>query len=656
MTLWLVIISVFCGCTAVENDGSSQPQSSQASVSSSRAEEIPDNKPALSGSTIFIYMCGSNLETKQGLAGKNIDELLKAEVGDDLHIVIQTGGAKTWRSHGIDATAAQRYEIKNGELRLLDTLTQLNMGEAQTLTDFLSWGQENYSADRNMLILWDHGGGSAKGVCFDENYSFDALSLSELHTALAQARLKTKFDIIGFDACLMASIETAAVVQNFAEYMVASEEIEPSGGWDYKALAESFAKETDSLEVGKTICDSFMEKCKKSNKDDISTLSLVNLSKLNPIFDHLDSLGKSLSEFVGKDNAFSKVISAAKRCEKFGYDSVFSGSSNMIDFLDFGKLVVLSDFDAYSKVYDIVEEAVVYSVRGEQRDNGGISFYYPIDYDEKEMTEYISLGISEPYNKFLSTYYLNAPDETIAFSDKGSVAKNEAFRVSLTPESVKYLSTVTYNLIEKDAGGTERILYSDFDIESDWDSLTFCSAFKGTRRLYNGHPICYTPVRMEETQVEYSAPISINGRKANMHYYCYPEIEADGRYYAPRNLSSMKENWLPNEFYNPWDGDIVQVAECLRRNGDEYIAEYGEEFEIREQEYEELFAEITEVPLTGSIYYYVFVATDIFGNTYYSDMATMKMKYTYDELLKNPLPDGEYAAKVTAIEPYSLAE
>ena len=212
-------------------------------------------------------------------------------------------------------------------------------------------------------------------------------------------------------------IETAAVVQNFAEYMVASEEIEPSGGLDYKALAESFAKETDSLEVGKTICDSFMEKCKKSNKDDISTLSLVNLSKLNPIFDHMDSLGKSLSEFVGKDNAFSKVISAAKRCEKFGYDSVFSGSSNMIDFLDFGKLVVLSDFDAFSKVYDIVEEAVVYSVTGEQRDNGGISFYYPIDYDETEMTEYISLGISEPYNKFLSTYYLIAPDETIAFSD-----------------------------------------------------------------------------------------------------------------------------------------------------------------------------------------------------------------------------------------------
>lgn len=629
------------------------------SILSACTKPKDDTSKLTEGRTLFIYMCGSNLETKQGLAGKNIDEILSANIGNDVDVVIETGGAQTWRSHDIDNSAIQRYEVKDGNLKLIETLDNANMGEAETLTDFLTWGQENYPTNHNMLVLWDHGGGSAKGVCFDENYGFDALTLPELKTAFDEAELNTKFDIIGFDACLMASIETAAVVQNFAEYMVASEEIEPSGGWDYKALAESFAKETDSLEVGKTICDSFMEKCKKSNKDDISTLSLVNLSKLNPIFDHLDSLGKSLSEFVGKDNAFSKVISAAKRCEKFGYDSVFSGSSNMIDFLDFGKLVVLSDFDAFSKVYDIVEEAVVYSVKGEQRDNGGISFYYPIDYDEKEMTEYISLGISEPYNKFLSTYYLNAPDETIAFSDRGSVAENGAFEVSLTKESAKYLSSVTYHLIEKDADGTERILYSDFDIESDWDSLTFRSDFKGTRRLYNGHPICYTPVRMEETQVEYSAPISINGRKANMHYYCYPKEAANERYYAPRNLSSTKENWLPNEFYNPWAGDTVQVAECLIRNGDEYIAEYGEEFEIPEMEFEEgemefeeLFAEITEAPLTGSTYYYVFVATDIFGKEYYSDMATLEMQYTYDELLNHPLPDGVFAGKVTKIEPY----
>ena len=627
-----------------------KPDAGQTTTSDTGGQEQPPE--LIDGRTLFIYMCGSNLETKQGLAGKNINEILTANTGD-LNIVIQTGGAKTWRSHEISSTAAQRYEIKNGELVLLDTLSQLNMGQSETLSEFLKWGQEKYRTKNNMLILWDHGGGSAKGVCFDENYSFDALTLAELKSAFENVGLYTKFDFIGFDACLMATIETADYIKDFARYLVASEEIVPSGGWDYKAVVESYSSKEDPTEIGKDICDSFMAKCEKSKKSDISTLSVIDLSGLDPIFERLDSLGRDLSEYVGKENAFSKVIAAAKRCEEFGYDSVFSGSSNMIDFLDFTKTLALSDFDEYAKAYEIVEAAVVYSVTGEERNNGGISFYFPIDFDEKEMREYVSLGVSEPYNAFLSTRYLNAPEQTVAFSDSGSVSENGAFRVSLTKESAKYLSSVTYYLIEKDADGTERILYSDFDIESDWDSLTFCSDFKGTRRLYNRHPICYTPVRMEETRIEYSAPISINGRKANMHYYCYPEKEANERYYAPRNLSRMVENWLPNEFYNPWEGDTVQVAEYLRRNGDEYIAEYGEEFEIRELEFEELFREITEAPLTGSTYYYVFVATDIFGNAYYSDMATLEMEYTYDELLDNPLPDGVFAGKVTNIGAYN---
>ena len=129
--------------------------------------------------TVFIYMCGSNLETKQGLAGKNIDEILTASVGDDVNIVIETGGAATWRSHNIDNNALQRYEVAGGSLNLIESLPNGNMGESETLGNFLKWGMENYPAEHNMLVFWDHGGGSAKGVCFDENYSFDSLSLAE---------------------------------------------------------------------------------------------------------------------------------------------------------------------------------------------------------------------------------------------------------------------------------------------------------------------------------------------------------------------------------------------------------------------------------------------------------------------------------------------
>ena len=513
--------------------------------------------------------------------------------------------------------------MKDGNLKLIETLDNANMGEAETLTDFLTWGQENYPTNHNMLVLWAHGGGSAKGVCFDENYGFDALTLPELKTAFDEAELSTKFDIIGFDACLMASIETAAVVQNFAEYMVVSEEIEPSGGWDYKALAESFAKETDYLEVGKTICDSFMEKCKKSNKDDISTLSLVNLSKLNPIFDHLDSLGKSLSEFVGKDNAFSKVISAAKRCEKFGYDSVFSGSSNMIDFLDFGKLVVLSDFDAFSKVYDIVEEAVVYSVTGEQRDNGGISFYYPIDYDEKEMTEYISLGISEPYNKFLSTYYLNAPDETIAFSDRGSVAENGAFEVSLTKESAKYLSSVTYHLIEKDEDGAEYILFSDVDIDSDWENGRFKDNFFGQWMTIGGEYVNAELIEETESYNRYSIPAEVNGKETNIraiYDYSTETYRVLGTYDGVESSDGIGS--MTSRGITPLqEGDeIVFLLPAYEADSEEENWYYTDAVEWSDDI-------IMEDEDMGDGYYmYMFEITDIFGVEYDTEPVIMQVE------------------------------
>ena len=63
--------------------------------------------------SIFIYMCSSNLESKSGLAGKDIDELLKADIPDKVNVVIETGGAAKWRSHDIANDKLQRYIVKN---------------------------------------------------------------------------------------------------------------------------------------------------------------------------------------------------------------------------------------------------------------------------------------------------------------------------------------------------------------------------------------------------------------------------------------------------------------------------------------------------------------------------------------------------------------
>ena len=339
--------------------------------------------------TIFIYMCGSNLETKQGLAGKNIDEILAADTGN-LNIIIQTGGAKVWRSHGISNTASQRYKVENGELILLDTLSQLNMGEAETLADFLKWGQEHYARGDSMLILWDHGAGAAKGVCYDENYNFDPLTLKELKAALENANLKNKFELIGFDACLMASVETAYYVYDYAKYMIASEEIEPSGGWDYKAVCEAFSESKNHVKTGKAICDAYIQKCKEGEKL-FATLSLFDLSKTPMLMNQCSAAIEYIKKYARKADYFSEVMNAMRTCEKFGGDNSFQGAANMLDFVDF---VYKATGEEYKELID-TSDFVLYSVNSGHRVNGGVSFYYPMIYDEKEIKYYLELGIND---------------------------------------------------------------------------------------------------------------------------------------------------------------------------------------------------------------------------------------------------------------------
>ena len=561
------------------------------------------------GRTLFIYMCGSNLETKQGLASKNIDELLAADKGD-INIVIQTGGAGIWRHHGISADKIQRYEIKDGKLKLLKSLEQKNMGEADTLTDFLKWGQKNYPTKSNMLILWDHGGGSAKGVCFDENYSFDALTLTELKSALKKANLNNKFDIMGFDACLMASIETAAMVKDYAKYMIASEEIVPSGGWDYKTVVKAFASGKSEKKIGKQICDSFMKKCKDHEQELYSTLSVFDLSKLKPMIKKFSEAAEYLNRVAGTKNYFSQVLNAARQSEKFGVDNVFDGSSNMVDFIDFSNLVIIFDLFAYKEKDDFV----VYSVNSGERNNSGVSFFYPLSVEQKEIEEYISLGICKEYNDFLSKYYLNAPDTTIEFKDRGSITSDGAFKVSLTEDSHKYLASVNYLLLNKDKDGNQRVISLDVDTVNDWDKLIFKSDFKGVVPALKGHRM-YSKLHVDrEIFLDYECPAIVNGKETYFRYYYTFE---DKSYFLPGTCDGIDKNGLPiNEFRSLKNGDKIRLATDTSLSGDKI--NYGKEFVFNEDD------NVTKIRLDGKEYQYVFVATDIFGKSYYSDTATFE--------------------------------
>ena len=617
--------------------------------------------------TIFIYMCGSDLETKQGLAGKNIDEILSANIGNDMNIVIETGGAQTWRSHDIDNEAIQRYEVRGGELRLLDSLPQANMGEAETLADFLIWGQKEYKSEQNMLVLWDHGGGSAKGVCFDENYSFDSLSLTELKEALDAAKLNKKFDLITFDACLMATIEVISIMRNYADYMIASEEIIPGGGMDYKAICEAFFSESQNEEIGKKICDAFMDKCKKTGKDIYSTLSLIDLSKTEDLVKQFNTCAAYMNRMSETKNYFSRIIAAAKRCEKFGIENTFDGSSNMVDLGDFfgeawDNHIIDGEDDIHISLLDAMDEAIPYIVNSGERSNRGVSFFYPLTYDKAEVADYLTLSVSEEYSKFLKNHYYDVPEIPIAFTDKGSISENGAFSISLTKESYAYLAAIDFMLMKTDSDGTRHILCTNNDIDKDYENMNFKSNFRSVTLALNGHRMYCSALSNTNDFLTYETPVIVNSdreglkdiEQATLQYnFFWDENEFNNGHYMMAGIhKNPDENGIPDNYIYQLESDVKLkvLTEKIIKDGKTQDV-YSEEFEVGEL-YDEGSPSITEMPLDGSEYKYVFVATDIFGNIYYSDMATMKMKYTYEELLKNPLPDRTPAADITSIEPY----
>ena len=158
----------------------------------------------------------------------------------------------------IPENAEVYYEICNGKMTLADTLENGNMGDGDVLSDFLRWGAKNYPAAKNGLVLWNHGGGSVSGVCFDERTD-DSLSLREIDAALYNTRsvMTDDYEFIGFDACLMATAENALMLDKHADYLVASEETEPGIGWYYTDWLTKLGKNTSepTVETGKNIVE-----------------------------------------------------------------------------------------------------------------------------------------------------------------------------------------------------------------------------------------------------------------------------------------------------------------------------------------------------------------------------------------------------------------
>ena len=343
--------------------------------------------------TILIYMCGSDLESNgqnkpgsaAGYATGDITEILKVgSQPDDVNVVIETGGAKCWKTtHGINANYLERYHVANKQLVRDAQLTKASMGLTSTLQSFVTWGVQTYPADRISLILWNHGG-AMRGVCYDELANDDCLLNSEVKAAIGNSfndlgrSTSDKFEWIGYDACLMQIQDIAEFNSTYFNYMVASEESEAGAGWDYDNwLDDAYAKKSTDL-ILRAIVDSFISEQGLSSDQ---TLSYLNLSYMATYKSAWETMASAVKNLIASKSEFQTM---AKTVQYYGTDSYSEGYSyfgifDAKDFLNKLKSKYSSASTQITAAINAFNNLVAYSKAGSAAGNSyGLCCFFPM--------------------------------------------------------------------------------------------------------------------------------------------------------------------------------------------------------------------------------------------------------------------------------------
>ena len=465
--------------------------------------------------TVMIYMVGSNLESRLGNATKDLEEIDGAGLSfDNYNVIAYTGGSTRWVSDvPCDRNCVLDMSRTEEERVVAQTSGNANMGLPETLSYFLNYCAENYPADHNMLILWDHGGGPLWGYGVDELYDSDALLLDEMQTAMESSAFRggeggKKLDLVGFDACLMGSLECMSIWQNYADYYVGSEELEPGDGWNYEFLKvleqddiyaggakdaeggsdaggakdaeDGKGSGTFARAVGESILASFEEyydgkKSETYNPD--LTLACVDLGGIDALNGALDALAEKMADGV-EEGDYAELMRDRSDIKSFGMTRDSQGTvSFYYDLVDVGNFADHME-EFYPQEAAAVREALGAAVAGSYAnidDASGMTLYYP--YKNKGQFEqlsgyYASFLKTDGYSRFLrltGDRFLKSKSWDWSL---GEPEDNEGeYTLQLTDEQIENMTEASYTILTTTTFGGLKPIMENCKIEPDKDGV-----------------------------------------------------------------------------------------------------------------------------------------------------------------------------------------
>ena len=409
---------------------------------------------------LLIYMVGSDLEPYAAAGTKDMAEMAASGVDTDMvNVLVYTGGATGWQSD-VPKDCNALFQLTAEGFVQRKTFPLQSMGEASSLSRFVNYSCRKFPAETVHLILWDHGSGPVLGCGIDRLYDGDTLTLAELDAALAATPFggEAKLGILGFDACLMASAELACVAAPYAEYLVASQETEPSFGWDYAFLAD--CGRVSSRELAESAADRYAAYCadysaKKPSFRGFSTLSVTDLSLAGELETCINALFHRAADDV--DTTYSRLAAARFRTHSLGRASTGS-DYDLADLGDLARQLEAVYPEEVRALESVLDRAVVHSVSN-TADCCGLSLYYPcynkLYYRSSWQTRYRELGLFSEYQAYLEKYGERWSDTELSAFFREPLLLREGeepgtYVLDLTEEQAPLVAECCYYILEHD--------------------------------------------------------------------------------------------------------------------------------------------------------------------------------------------------------------
>jgi len=371
--------------------------------------------------TFLVYLDGDN-----NLEGYAIDDFLEmSSVGStsDVNIVVQFDRIPGYSISYGNWTSTKRFRVTPGmtpsAANGLQDIGEVNMGDPQTLIDFVQWGMLNYPADHYAVILWDHGSGwrlrpdevpLLKDIAYDDTSGGDALDMPELRSAMDTLSNggSEPLDVVGFDACLMGMIEVDNQLVPYADVRVGSEEIEPGDGWPYDTILSALTgtPTMSASQLGTVIVDEYY-----ASYSNGYTQSAVDLhTPYTALSTAVSDLAVALSD--GDDDHHTEIATARANTQEFYY-------LTYVDLYDFAYQINQEVGDASinaaaTAVMNAVNGAVIREQHGGSWPGAhGISIYFPesqINYDSDYdgSTDWLQFTANTEWDEWLHAFYVGS--------------------------------------------------------------------------------------------------------------------------------------------------------------------------------------------------------------------------------------------------------